>query len=67
MASLQNLHVDSCLLIIINGPLLAIDYEFSDSTTFCVMSDNFNVARICTSGNYRHGKCLCNYQYLFRG
>jgi len=48
---LQNLHVDSCLLIIINGPLLTINYEFSDSATFCVMSDNFNVARICTSGN----------------
>jgi len=56
MASLQNLHVDSCLLIIINGPLLTINYEFSDSATFCVMFDNFSVVRIYTSGNYRHGK-----------
>jgi len=65
MMSVQNLHVDSCLLIIINGPLLTINYEFSDNTTFCVISDTFNVARIYTSGNYRHGKHLCNYQYLF--
>ena len=53
MAALQNLHVDSCLLIIINGPLLTINYEFSDSATFCVMSDNFNVV-IYTGRNYRH-------------
>jgi len=46
--------------MIINGPLLTINYEFSDSATFCVMSDNFNVARIYTSRNYRHGKHLCN-------
>jgi hypothetical protein len=67
MTSLQNLQVDACLLMIINGPFLTINYEFFDSATFCVMSDNFSVARIYTSGNYRHGKHLCNYQYLFKG
>jgi hypothetical protein len=31
----KNLHLDSCLLVIINGPLLTINnYKFADSATF---------------------------------
>jgi hypothetical protein len=67
MMFLQNLLVDSYLLMIINGPLLTINCEFSDSAAFCVMSDNFYVARFYTSGNYKRGKHLYNYPYLFRG
>jgi hypothetical protein len=56
MVATQTVNLDYCVLIIISGPLLTINnYKFADSATFWVMSNNFNVARIYTSGNYRSG------------